>query len=244
VTTRIATANVLYKLPRVEAREALDLVLAEQPDLVGLQEWYVVRLPLLRATGSVRLAPAPITVPGGAGFHWITAVGGGNAVGARADRYDVLGAHQRWISLPGRSERADRALGIEPPREATVGVFRDRELGDTVALISYHLVSGAVRGPAYRLDDRPGMVRRHQHEVTRVEELVLDLQDKGHRVYAVGDSNHHLQHFAGLTSAWQGRDWVPTLGRWTLDDVHGPGEATAVRTFGTPSDHLAVIADR
>jgi hypothetical protein len=244
VTTRIATANVLYKLPRADARRALEVVLDEEPDLVGLQEWYAVRLPLLRATGSVRLTPGPpLDVPG-TGFHWVTALAGGNALGARADRYDLLEAHQHWLSRPGRSERADRPLGIEPPREATVGVFRDRQEGDTVALISYHLVSGAVRGPAYRTDDRPRMVRRHQHEVGRMERLVADLQAAGHRVYAVGDSNHHLQRYAGLTSAWAGRDWVPTLGRWTLDDVHGPGPATSVRTLTTPSDHLAVVVER
>ncbi|WP_460854129.1 hypothetical protein [Nocardioides montaniterrae] len=245
MTTRIATANILFKLPHADARRALDLVLAEQPDLVTLQEWYVVRLNLLRATGSVRITPGlPVSIPGGDDFHWITGLGGGNAVGARKDRFDLLEAHQPWLSLPGRTERSDRRLNIEPPREATVGIFRDRTVGDTVAMLSYHLVSGAVRGPAYRTDDRPNMVRRHRHEVARVEEVVAGLQADGHRVYAAGDSNHHLQTYAGLTSAWQGRDWVRTLGRWTLDDVHGPGEATSVRTITTPSDHLAVLVER
>jgi hypothetical protein len=244
-TTRVATANILYKLPRARAREALDLVLAEEPDLVGLQEWYVVRLPLLRASGSVRVTPGPpVAVPGAARrFHWVTGLGGGNAVGARADRFDLLAAHQPWLSMPGPTDRDDRLLGLEPPREATVGVFRDREAGDTVALNSYHLVSGAVRGAAYR-PDRARLVARHRHEVGRLERFIARLHDQGHRVYAVGDSNHHLQRFAGLTSAWEGRDALPTCGRQTLDDVHGPGPASAVRLLPTPSDHLAVLADR
>ena len=50
MTTRAATANILYKLPRSAAEEALTTVLATEPDLVGLQEWYVSRLDLLRRT--------------------------------------------------------------------------------------------------------------------------------------------------------------------------------------------------
>lgn len=243
-TTRIVTANTLYRLPREKAAEVLADVLAPEPDLVGLQEWYVVRLPLLRPTGSVRITPGlPLSVPGGDRYHWITGLGGGNAVGARADRFDLLHAHQPWLSLPGPTDRDDRLLGLEPPREATVGIFRDREAGDTVAILSYHLVSGAFTGPDPR-PDRPRLVRRHAHEVHRVEEIAAGLSAAGHRVYAVGDSNHTLQTFRGLTSAWEGRTPEPTCGDNTLDDVHGPGPARAVRTITTPSDHLAVLADR
>lgn len=243
MTTRIATHNILYKLPRSKAREALADVLAPEPDLVGLQEWYVVRLPLLRPTGSVRIAPGPVSIPGGDGYHWITGLGGGNAVGARKDRFDLVAAHQPWLSMPGPTDREDRPLNLEPPREATVGVFRDKDEGGTVAIISYHLVSGAVHGSAYR-DDRPRLVRRHRHEVERVEEIVADLLAAGHTVYAVGDSNHNLQRFAGLTSAWEGRDVVDTCGKQTLDDVHGPGRATDVQVLTTPSDHRAVLVTR
>lgn len=243
-STRIVTANTLYKLPRERAVEVLADVLAHEPDLVGLQEWYVVRLPLLRPTGSVRITPGPpLSVPGGHRFHWVTGLGGGNAVGARADRFDLLRAHQPWLSLPGPTDRTDRLLGLEPPREATVGIFRDREIGDTVAILSYHLVSGAVDGAAYRTD-RPHLVARHRHEVHRVEQVVAKLRDAGHRVYAVGDSNHHLQRFAGLTSAWDGRDAQPTCGANTLDDVHGAGPATSLELITTPSDHKAVLVVR
>jgi hypothetical protein len=243
-TTRIVTANTLFKLPRDQAREVLADVLAPEPDLVGLQEWYVVRLPLLRPTGPVRITPGlPLSVAGGTRYHWITGLGGGNAVGARADRFDLLEAHQPWLSLPGPTDRDDRFLGLEPPREATVGVFRDRLVGDTVAILSYHLVSGAVSGSAYRTD-RPRLVKRHQHEVSRVEQISARLMASGHRVYAVGDSNHHLQTFAGLTSAWEGREPQPTCGPNTIDDVHGPGPATDVQVTTTPSDHKAVLVDR
>ena len=243
-STRIVTANTLYKLPRAQAREVLAEVLAPEPDLVGLQEWYVDRLPLLRPSGSVRVAPGPpLAVPGGSAYHWVTGLGGGNAVGARTERFDLLEAHQPWLSAPGPTDREDRLLNLEPPREATVGVFRDRGTGERVALISYHLVSGATRGAAHR-SDRPRLVRRHRHEVARMERLIARLQASCSRVYAVGDSNHHLQRFAGLTSACEGREPVPTCGRQTLDDAHGPGPATALRTITTPSDHLAVLVER
>lgn len=244
MTTRIVTANTLYKLPRAKAREVLADVLAPRPDLVGLQEWYVDRLPLLLPSGSVRVTPGPpLSVPGGRDFHWITGLGGGNAVGARRDRFDLRQAHQRWLSMPGPTDRTDRLLNLEPPREATVGIFRDRDSGGTVALLSYHLVSGAVRGASYRTD-RPHLVRRHQHEVCRIEEIVAGLQARGHVVYAVGDANRHLQRFAGLTSAWEGRQPVPTCGGTTIDDVHGPGPATDLEVITTPSDHKALLVTR
>lgn len=241
---RIVTANTLFKLPRAKAREVLADVLAPAPDLVGLQEWYVDRLPLLLPSGSVRIAPGlPVSVPGGRDYHWITGLGGGNAVGARRDRFDLLEAHQPWLDGPGPTDRTDRLLNLEPPREVTLGVFRDREAGDTVAILSYHLVSGAVRRAEYRTD-RPHLVRRHRHEVVRLERIVSGLQAQGHRVYAVGDANRHLQRFAGLTSAWEGREAVPTCGGGTIDDVHGPGPASEVAVITTPSDHRALLVTR
>ena len=50
--TRVASANVLHSLGSDEARCAIADVLALEPDLVGLQEWYVPRTGLLRETGA------------------------------------------------------------------------------------------------------------------------------------------------------------------------------------------------
>ncbi|MFL6155367.1 MAG: hypothetical protein ACJ72D_04725 [Marmoricola sp.] len=248
MSTRVATANILYKLPAAAAREALEQVLAPHPDLVGVQEWYVSRLGLLRRTGDVRLAPLPGTVPaaGKPRYHWVATLGAGNLAGARADRFDVVGARSVTLSGVGRSDRPDRFAGTEPPRLAAVGVFRDRQVDRTVALVSYHLCPGVERGAAY-IDDRPRLVARHRHEVARVEALVAELTAAGHVVYAVGDSNFDAQRFAGVTSAWVGREDAPgTIGSRTrkLDDVHGPGPATEVQLLATPSDHRAVVALR
>jgi hypothetical protein len=248
--TTVVSANLLYTLPAPDARKALDLVLAPQPDLVGLQEWYLPRLPLLRRTGDVRLEPSfgLIRIPAAHAprYHWVETIADGNVVGARADRFDLVHGRSVLLTGIGRSDRPDRFLDTEPPRLAALGVFRDRVVDRTVALISYHLVPGVEAGGRYR-DDRPLIVARHRREVRRIEGLVTELGRAGHTVYAVGDANFHLQRFAGITSSWDGREDDPgTWGRGTrkLDDVHGPGPATEVRLIETPSDHRAVLAVR
>jgi hypothetical protein len=245
--TTVVSANTLYTLSAHDARTVLDLTLAESPDLVGLQEWYLPRLPLLRRTGDVRLEPGILRVPARTPrYHWVATIADGNVVGARADRYDLVEGRSVLLTGIGRSDRPDRFLHTEPPRLAALGIFRDRAVDRTVALISYHLVPGVEADGSYR-SDRPLLVARHRREVRRLEALVAELGRAGHTVYAVGDSNAHLQRFAGLTSAWEGREDEPgTFGRGTrkLDDVHGPGPASEVRLITTGSDHRAVLAVR
>ena len=249
--TTVATANVLYTLGHPEARTALGDVLALEPDLVGLQEWYPSRARLLRETGRVRIVPwrsrrlgwRAGTAPDG--YVWHLPLLGGCVVGARADRYDLLRFGGVVLSGPGRADRQDRFLGLEPPRVATVGVYLDRQEGGTVALVDYHLVSGVQVNGRYRAD-RPLLVRRHQREVRRLERLVGRLLAEGHVVHAVGDSNYDGFRLSGLTSCWEGREHAPgTLGRRRkVDDVHGPGAAEQVTWVSTPSDHRALVVRR
>lgn len=249
--TSVVTANLLFKLSRSDAELALHTVLAAEPDLVGLQEWYVSRADLLRRTGDVRLEPSfgllRLPAPRGrSGYHWVATIGAGSAVGARADRFDLLESRSVLLSGLGRAERTEYPLNAEPPRFAAVGVYRDRHVDRTVALISYHFVAGAQAAGTYRAD-RPRLVARHRAEVRRVEELVAEYQQAGHTVYAVGDANAHLLPLAGLTSSWLGREDEPgTIGSGLrkIDDVHGPGPATSVRLISTPSDHRAVLSVR
>ena len=227
----VATANVLVTLGRTEARGALRDVLDHEPDLVALQEWYPSRLGLLRATG-----PA---------YEWNLPLLGGCAVGARAGRFELLTCRQRWLSRPGRAEREDRPLGLEPPRVATVAVYRDHHLGRTVALVDYHLAPGVQSRGTYRAD-RPRLVARHQQEVRRLGAVVAGLLDAGHLVHAAGDSNFDGLRVPGLTSAWEGREDEPgTLGPVRhVDDVHGPGRAEEVTAVTTASDHRALVVRR
>jgi len=252
--TVVASANILYKLPAADARTALTQVLAHEPDLVGLQEWYVSRLILLRRFGSVRVVPSPLPfldtdlLRGRAetGYHWISAVPGGNVVGARVDRFELLSSHVVFVSGMWRADRPDRLLQIEPPRVVTIGVYRDRGVPRTVAMMSYHLAPGVESRGKYRTD-RPRLVGRHRTEVRRLQDLIARYQSAGHVVYAVGDSNFDSLRLTGLTSAWEGHEDSPgTIGkrRRKLDDVQGPGPASEVTLVTTPSDHKAVVAVR
>lgn len=246
--TRVATANVLHKLPADAARTALELVLAEEPDLVALQEWYVTRAPLLRPSGDVRLVPSLglLHLPGGPAYHWIATLGAGCVVGARADRYDVLDGRALVLSRLGTSERTDHPLNAEPPRIAAIGTFRDRRTHRTTSLMSYHFVVGAEKDGTYRAD-RPRLTARHRQELARANRALGHLQRAGHEVHAAGDANFHLLRLPGLTSAWEGREDEPgTIGRGKrkIDDVHGHGPAREVRLLQTPSDHRALLVTR
>jgi hypothetical protein len=248
--TVVASANILYKLSAADARTALTQVLADEPDLVGLQEWYVSRLRLLRRFGDVTVIPSLGTRllrrPRKPAYHWVSAVAGGNVVGARADRFDPVSSRVAFVSGFGRSDRPDRTLGIEPPRVVTIGVFRDRQVERTVAMMSYHLTPGVEEDAAY-IQVRPRLEARHRNDVRRLETLIREHQQAGHVVYAVGDSNFDSLRLNGLTSAWQGREHRPgtiVSGTRKLDDVHGPGPASRVTLLTTPSDHRAVVAVR
>lgn len=245
----VATANILCKLDWREARIALRQVLDEEPDLVGLQEWYATRLGILRETGTVRTVPGvPLELPRRRPprYRWVSSLACGNVVGARADRYELLEADAVMLTGIGRSDRPDRFLSLEPPRLVAVGIFGDNRTGQTVAMMSYHLAPGVEWKGAY-IEKRPLITARHRREVARLEDLIEEHQRAGHVVYAVGDSNFDSLRLRGVTSAWEGRENAPgTIGvkGRKLDDVHGPGPATSARQLHTPSDHRAVIAVR
>jgi hypothetical protein len=249
--TVVASANILYTLPGAVAATALDSVLAEQPDLVALQEWYWGRLGTLRRWGGVRLAtlgvlPAvPVPAARAPRYHWVATVDG-NVVGARADRYDLVRARAHLNIWPAPSEREDRFLRTEPPRFVAVGVFRDLRSDKLVTLLSYHLSAGVQSRGSYR-SDRPRLAARHRHEVTHLGDLVTRELGAGHAVHAAGDSNFDGMQLPGLTSAWAGRESEPGThgrGKRKIDDVFGAGPATEVRRIATASDHQAILVTR
>lgn len=73
--TLVATANVHFALGPDEAREAVEAVTATEPDLLGLQEWGWSRRSLLPRVE----------------YAWVTPAYGGNPVGARRDRFELIG---------------------------------------------------------------------------------------------------------------------------------------------------------
>jgi hypothetical protein len=248
--TVVATANVLRSLGRREAREALELVLRHDPDLVGLQEWGLSRTGLLRETGEVdvrltrRLATTRPATGSSAPYRWVSSWGD-CPVGLRTDRYDVLECSTRVLGWLGPADRGARPLSVVPPRVATVAVLRDRERDRVVSLVNYHLVPGVQARGRYR-EDRPLLAARHREEVRRLAQLVGEELARGREVHAVGDSNFDGLRLPGLTSAWEGREDEPgTLGaRRHVDDVHGPGPAGSVTLVSTASDHKAVLVER
>ena len=228
VRTTVASANVRDGLCRREAEEAVRRVLAHDPDLVGLQEWYPQRRGLLPR----------------AAFRWHQPWVGGCAVGVRRDRYADLRFRSVVLSRPGRADRRGSWIDPEPGRVATVLTCQDRELRRPVTLIDFHLVSGVQQGDAYRAD-RPRLVRRHHAEVDRLRRVVETHLARGEVVHAVGDSNLHGLLLPGLTSAWSSDDDRGTLGpRRQVDDVLGPGAPSSVTLVPTASDHLALVVSR
>ena len=252
----VASANVLSSLGRGNARESLHVVLALAPDLVGLQEWYPPRFRLLQETGRLGLVPQGVRrslidrKDSSPTYLWNTPLVGGCAVGARADRFDLLRCRSHLLSGVGLADRHGGRRNLEPARAATVALYADRHLGRTICLINYHLVSGVQVNGRYR-SDRGLLVARHRHETQALQRLVHQQLDQGHVVYATGDSNYHGFRIEGLTSAWDGppgRLVTPgslgTLGRRKVDDVHGPDRAASVAVLSTASDHKAIVVQR
>lgn len=248
--TVVVTANILRDLRAPDARAALREIVELAPDLIGLQEWEVTRLPLLHETGSVALStPArPRWRRGGAvaapHYVWSAAALGGCVVGARADRYELLTSSSRLLSRPGRADRPDRPFRLEPPRLAAVAVYFDRLRARRVCLVSYHLASGVQRSGRYD-DSRPILSGRHRGEIAALQSILDEQRAAGHDVYLVGDSNFDGMRLAGVTSVWEGRPEHPgTHGVRKIDDVHGDGPALDVRLLTNASDHRAVVATR
>jgi hypothetical protein len=242
----VASCNVQETLSRSDAMRTLALVLGQSPNVVGLQEWSPRRWRLLCPSGSVRAAPGGLRVPGaspdGGEYAWCAGLVGGCVVGVRRDKFALQGCSVAVLSWPGPADRDEGRFGLEAPRVAVVIRCRDRADGRLLALVGYHLVHGVQRGAGYR-DDRPRLVARHRHEVSRLTSLVADLQAEGRDVLALGDSNFHGFRLPQLTSAWSAdRGDVGTLGRRRVDDVHAPKAPVSVTSIGTPSDHRAVIA--
>jgi len=243
----VVTANILCTLGTADARACLQAVLAAAPDLVGLQEWGASRYRLLRETGEV--GPVPQKGDDGkaprAGYLWNAPLVGGCVVGARADRFTLLECRPRLLSPVQHADRPDRWLGVEPPRVATVALYRDLTTDRTVCLVDYHLTPGVQVKGRYRRE-RPILAERHHREVRALEGIISGQLARGHLVFAVGDSNFDGLRLAGLTSAWEGREGEPgTLGpRRKVDDVHGPGPAASVTLLSNASDHKAVLARR
>ena len=227
----VATANILDRLDRDRAAEALASVLEHGPDVVGLQEWGPTRRPILRAHVA---------------YTWVAPLYGGNAVGFRRERFALLGHGLSLVGRVGLADRGARPIRILPPRVTTLVRLQERATGSATSVLNYHLVPGAQARGTYRAD-RPLLTRRHRSETRRLGALVTQRLAADDAVIAMGDSNFDGFALPGLVSAWSGRrdDPVGTLGSSRkIDDVFGAVPASAVCLVRTASDHAAVLAHR
>src|SRR3954447_21681275 len=123
--TVAVSANVLRSLRQREAGEALRGVMHARPDLVGLQEWDVRRRRLLTRIGSP-------------GYVWVSPLMGECPVGARADRFKLVGHHSRQLAWFGWSDPGARPLRVVPLRLAALAHFPAPAGGGPRTVIKLH----------------------------------------------------------------------------------------------------------
>ncbi|MFT4262010.1 MAG: endonuclease/exonuclease/phosphatase family protein [Nocardioides sp.] len=244
MTTRVLTANVQSSLPAPSAEACLSAILETVPDVIGLQEWTVLRARLLATTGRVRLAGVPRLTVGSGPFTWIASLPGDCLVGLRTDRYAPFRTRIVRLAEVGRSDPGTRPLSLLPPRWATVVEAYDREAARTVGVASFHLVPGSQARGAYRAD-RPRVSARHHSEHERLQAVVDDLLKRCPAVWVMGDSNFHGLELGGVHSAWPSYGGSEgTLGSHRrIDDVFSTERTSRVGLLTSDSDHKFVCAD-
>lgn len=226
VTVVVATANVRGSLGPEDARSCVRRVIEYGPDVVALQEWHPGRRRILRDFED---------------YDWFCPLVGGCVVGTASRRFEVVARRAVPLSGLGLADRHGWLLGLEPPRRAAIVIARDRDEGQDLAAISFHLVSQVQARDEYRLTDRPRLVARHQREAAALNSLVSRTTVP---TYAAGDSNFHGFRIPGLESAWGAApDNSGTLGaRRRVDDIFAPAAPDRVELVATRSDHRAVVA--
>lgn len=224
-----ATANIRETLPHKVAELALDKVLtAANPHIIGVQEWGTNRNPAMK-----RLAHAH-------GMQWTRVSGAGPIMWADhlrlvKARPVTLARASRMGWLPGRRTHL-------PASVAALAILTN-EYGHETSVLNVHLTAEVQYGAGYRTDKaHRARVRRHKREVKAIARIARNQRRKGREVYVLGDTNYASLVIPGLTSCWQGRPDVGTLGNRAVDHVYATSPANKVRTIATPSDHDAVAA--
>lgn len=230
MTTVVGTENVFVHLDLEQAGDALAIGLSHHPDILGLQEWPKGRDHLIEATK---------------GYASVRPDHGGGPIVYKTSRYGVL--HCGAVVL-ARGSFVGQLVGRKsklPDSVATEAFFHDEATGHEIAVLNAHLDAEVQADGKYRTDSahRP-RVRRHKHEVRRIERWVAKQHRAGRIAYVVLDGNFDGLQIKGLVSCWDGHEnHAGTLGHKRKPDiVFGPRNAAHVVTAATPSDHDAAFA--
>lgn len=229
VIDRIGTQNERFTLSDAVALDDLRHVLTEgAPEILGLTEWGPNRNHLLNKLGGH--------------WKWTRPKGDGSPVVYNSSRYTLLSCRPKTLVGRGFVGRLPGRKSTLPPSVATVALFEDEVLDETVAVVVIHLTAEVQVGKGYRKTrSHARRVARHLAERARLKVLVVRLRARKRRVYVVGDTNYNGMSLAPLTSCWKGRRGG-TLGHRAVDIIYSQSEARSVQTIPTRSDHRAVVA--
>lgn len=240
--TTLVTANIQHGLPGKVASNALDVVMSFEPHLVGLNEVEGNRNNLLKELGPL-LLPGRIEVgdfPSLAGMVWMRLFPGGQVIGVDTSEYEIVGGRPLLLSkggdvedVPGRKSRLD-------DNDASVVHVRNRRTRQREVLILFHLTSHVQEGPnRYRAGARSEM---HRQQRRSLERFIERQQERGRKVWAMGDTNWDEMPLEGLRSCWDGRRALGTHGPRAIDIIYGEDRFKDAATRDIGSDHKLVVA--
>lgn len=231
MSLRVATANILVTLGRADARGCLAKVIAEDPDIIAVQEWGKNRQSILDSFKDYANTRGP---RGGGPVLW------------KKDRFRLLRVSSKMLApeqnvgvLPGRKTTL-------PPSWMTEAHLLDLKTGEHLVVLNFHLTANVDIGPGrYRVAAiYSRRVRRHMRERRILTKRVAKHKQADRKPYPMGDTNYHRMVIRGVYAWWKGWKEAPgTFGNRTIDGIYGPGKPKGhAKAITTKSDHRAVVA--
>lgn len=222
---RLITHNILVSLNPADTATCVQTCLDYDPDVIGLVEVGRGKRDVLAKFGTVIAAPrlrALFRKHPTDGIVWVYPLGG-QPVGVRADKYEVLTVRRLVIS--------PAADGVRQT-DATEVVLRDRRTGKRKAILNTHPVAHHNR-------------RANLRSWRRSMQSIDDWADSwtGYDRYVMGDLNKEAVRIEWLVSCRVGNGDLPTFRGRGIDHIFGPRKFADAITVKTESDHRALVAD-
>jgi hypothetical protein len=235
VRTKRASSNLVFTLSSAAFEAGLRKVLAEDPDLLALQEAGPNRDHII-AKVCKELGYAWARAKGGAPVLWKVSRYGEHPRSVRPVR---LAGAEYVGHLPGRKDRLPASIATE----VCLDDLLDPKGGIEV-FYSYHFTAdiqdvrggnGYKKGLKYFL-----RVMRHKREKRRLGSRMRRQQRHAREVSAAGDGNFSGMTIGGFVNCWEDRHGG-TLGGRPVDIVFADRKPIALKTLETPSDHDTLI---